>query len=119
MKLLIVDDSESMRRTIKSFVSDLAEALSEAADGVAAIVACRDRQPDWVLMDIEMGEMNGITATKHVKAAFPQTKVMIVTNFDDGEIRKAAKEAGACAYVTKDDLFEVRRILTAAQNKRT
>ena len=111
MKILIVDDSESVRRTIRAFVSDLAEDLCEAADGVEAIAACRDRRPDWVLMDIQMGDMNGITVTRHVKAAFPETRVMIVTSFDDPHLREAATQAGASAYVTKDDLFEVRRIL--------
>jgi DNA-binding NarL/FixJ family response regulator len=111
MKILIVDDSESVRRTIRSFVTDLAEDLCEAANGVEAITACREHQPDWVLMDIQMGEMNGITATRHVKAAFPETRVMIVTSFDDRYLREAATEAGANAYVSKDDLFEVRRIL--------
>ena len=111
MKILIVDDSESVRRTIRAFVSDLAEDLCEAADGVEAIAACRDRRPDWVLMDIQMGDMNGITATRHLKAAFPETRVMIVTSFDDPHLREAATQAGASAYVTKDDLFEVRRIL--------
>jgi len=117
MKILIVDDSEPVRRTIRSFVSDLAEELCEAAGGVEAIVACRERRPDWVLMDIQMGGMNGITATRHMKAAFPETKVMIVTGFDDTDLREAATEAGASAYVTKDDLFEVRRILLAARKE--
>jgi two-component system, NarL family, response regulator DesR len=111
MKILIVDDSEFVRRMIKSFVSDLAQELCEAADGEEAIVACRERRPDWVLMDIQMGEMNGIAATRHVKAACPETRVMIVTGFDDAHLREAATEAGASAYVTKDDLFQVRRIL--------
>ena len=114
MKILIVDDSERVRRTIRSFVDDLAEELCEAADGLEAIVACRQHRPDWVLMDIQMGEMNGITATRQVKAASPKTNVMIVTSFDNADFRKAATEAGASAYVTKDDLFEVRRILIAA-----
>ncbi|PYS69126.1 MAG: DNA-binding response regulator [Acidobacteria bacterium] len=111
MKILIVDDSEPVRRTIRSFVSDLAEDLREAANGDEAIVACRERRPDWVLMDIQMGDMNGITATRHVKAAFPETRIMIVTSFDDAHLREAATQAGAIAYVTKDDLLEVRRIL--------
>ena len=92
-------------------MSDLAQELCEAADGVEAILACRERQPDWVLMDIQMGDMNGITATRNVKAACPETRVMIVTSFDDVYLREAATQAGASAYVAKDDLFEVRRIL--------
>jgi CheY-like chemotaxis protein len=111
MKILIVDDSESVRRTIRAFVSDLAEELCEAADGVEAIVACREHQPDWVLMDYQMGDMNGITATRHVKAALPETRVMIVTSFDDVHLREAATEAGASAYVNKNNLLEVRQIL--------
>ena len=70
-----------------------------------------------MLMDIQMGGMNGIAATRHMKAAFPETNVMIVTSFDDAYLREAATEAGASAYVTKDDLFEVRRILMAAREE--
>ena len=117
MKILIVDDSEPVRRTIRSFVCDLADELSEAAGGLEAILACRERRPDWVLMDIHMGGMNGIAATRRVKEAFPAINVIIVTGFNDKALRQAATEAGASAYVTKDDLLEVRRILIAARKE--
>ncbi|MCM3871437.1 MAG: response regulator, partial [Pyrinomonadaceae bacterium] len=62
MKLLIVEDNEQMRRTIKSFMDDIAEAVFECADGADALAAYELRRPDWVLMDIEMKRMDGISA---------------------------------------------------------
>ena len=112
MKLLIVEDSAQMRRMMKSLVSDLATELYECADGAEALSAYREHRPDWVLMDIKMGEVDGLEATREIISAFPEARICIVTNYDDDELREAARKSGACDYVLKDQLLEVRRILT-------
>jgi len=90
MKLLIVEDSAQMRRMIKSLVSDLATELYECADGAEALSAYREHRPDWVLMDIKMGEVDGLEATREIISAFPEARICIVTNYDDDELREAA-----------------------------
>lgn len=111
MKLLIVEDNFQMRRLIKSIVEDIAESISECEDGNEALSAYSQFQPDWVLMDIKMAKVDGITATREIRKAFPGAKVVIITNFDDAKFRLAAREAGASYYVSKENLTDVRAVL--------
>ncbi|HKV39506.1 MAG TPA: response regulator, partial [Blastocatellia bacterium] len=69
------------------------------------------RLPDWVLMDLEMKDMDGLVAASRIKNAAPKARIIIVTNYDDSRLRDAAREAGACAYVLKDDLVALRDIV--------
>lgn len=112
MILLIVEDNQQMRRTIKSFVSDLAQEVYECSDGAEALAAYSQYHPDWVLMDIRMQQMDGIAATTQIKTAFPEAHIMIVTDYDDVEVREAADLAGASAYVLKENLLHVRNIIS-------
>lgn len=113
MTILIVEDQEQMRRMVKALVNDLAEGVFECDDGAAALVAYTQHRPDWVLMDIDLPEVDGLSATRRIVAAHPEARIMMVTNYDDADLREAARSAGACAYVVKDDLLEVRRILSS------
>lgn len=112
--LLIVDDNQQMRRLIRSVVADLAEAITECCDGAFALAAYSENLPDWVLMDIRMQEMDGIMATRQIKASYPEAHVCIVTDYDDKELRQAAYEAGAEGYVVKEDLSRLRHVLAVA-----
>jgi CheY-like chemotaxis protein len=111
LSLLIVDDNADMRRLIRSIVSDLASYIVECGDGSQAIQAYAAHKPDWVLMDIEMPALDGISATQEIKSGFPDARIVIVTEYDDANWREEARQAGACAYVLKENLPEVRRIL--------
>jgi CheY-like chemotaxis protein len=112
MTILIVEDNEPMRELLKKLVSDLAEDLMECDDGAEALEAYQRRHPDWILMDIKMKAMDGIAATRQIKAAFPEARIIIVTGHDNTKLRAAAQSAGACGYVHKENLLELRRILT-------
>lgn len=112
MKLLIVEDNCEMRRLIKSVVSKIAEEVYECGDGSEALAAYAAHRPDLVLMDIEMDGTDGIRATGEIRASFPEARIIIVTNYDDGDFREAASEAGACAYVVKENLVDLKRLLT-------
>lgn len=111
MKLLIVEDNPSVRRVIRSIVATVADEIYECEDGADALQAYVAHKPDWVLMDIAMKNVSGITATKLIKDQYPEAKIIIVTNFDDADLRESARQAGACGYVLKENLFEVRRLL--------
>lgn len=115
MKLLIVEDNEQMRCLIKCLVSDLsdlAHEVFECSDGSEALAAYGQHKPDWVLMDIKMAHTDGIAATRQITAAYPDARVIIVTDYDDVELREAAREAGACEYVVKENLLDLGRILS-------
>lgn len=111
MKLLIVDDHSAMRRMIGRVVNDMVSDIEECGDGAEAVAAYNQYRPDWVLMDIEMSRMDGITATREILLAFPSAKVVIVTKHDDEQIRAAARQAGACGYVLKENLIAIRDLL--------
>jgi CheY-like chemotaxis protein len=111
MNFLIVEDNENMRRTIRSIIAALAGETHECSDGSEALAAYAEHLPDWILMDVKMKEMDGITATRQIKAAFPKANIMIVSDYDDPDLRIAARQAGASEYVVKDSLLKVYDIL--------
>src|SRR5215471_16397325 len=113
MVILVVDDNPEMRRMIRNVVGDLGD-VYECSEGEGAVADYNRYQPDWVLMDIRLGAVNGIQATARITAADPDARIVIVTNYDDVELRHACARAGACDYVLKENLSEVRRILVRA-----
>lgn len=113
MNILIVEDNEEMRRMVKTLLGDMVERIFECGNGAGALPAYTKHRPDWVLMDIDLPEVDGIKATRQIVSAHPQARVMIVTNCGDAGLREAARSAGACEYVVKEDLLEIRRILNA------
>jgi CheY-like chemotaxis protein len=113
ISVMIVDDNEEIRRMLRSVLADLADPIYECHDGGEADAAYRRHRPDWVLMDVSMEPVDGITATRHITAAFPYARVVIVTQYEDASLRNAAREAGACGYLSKDNLLDVRRYLEA------
>jgi CheY-like chemotaxis protein len=109
--LLIVDDNKKVRRMIRSLVEDLDGEIFECADGAEAVAACASRQPDWVLMDVHMEQMDGLTATRQIKSVSPQVNIVIVTNHTDAKTRQAATDAGANAFLSKDNLMSLRDLI--------
>lgn len=111
MRLLIVEDNGQMREMIKFFLRDLAEEVDERGDGSEALAAYREFAPDWVVMDIGMGKLDGIEATRQIISAFPLARIVMLTQYDDLALRQAAHEAGAQAYFTKSNLLPLREML--------
>ena len=111
MKILIVDDNDSVRRLIASIVEPLAKSIQECASGAEALAAYRSMRPDIVLMDIRMKEMDGIEATRRICQADPDAKVVILTDYDDNELRRAALAAGTIHYALKDNLPDLVRVI--------
>ncbi len=113
MKVLIVDDSSQMRGMMRQFLPSDAGEICECEDGIDALEYYEKFLPDWVLMDWEMKQMNGFEATKQIVGKFPEAKIVLVTQYNDIELREAASEAGAFGFVLKEDLAELRRFLVA------
>ncbi len=111
LKVLIVDNNRQARTMIKHYLHELADVVAECADGADALDCYEKNRPDWVLMDWEMKQMNGLEATKQIIGKFPEAKILIVTQYNDRELRAAAFEAGVCGFVLKEDLAELRRFL--------
>lgn len=112
MKILVVDDNKRMRRTIKSVVDDLSDEFFECENGEDALRFYELCRPDWVTMDIQMKQMDGFEATRRIRKFFPHAKIVIVSDYDDAALRENARQAGASAYVSKRELFDLREILS-------
>jgi two-component system, NarL family, response regulator LiaR len=105
IRVLLVDDHEVVRHGFKYFIDvikDL-ELVGEASNGQEAVELVRQLRPDIVLMDMVMPKMTGVEATKAIKAAYPETKVIALTSFtDDENLVHAALAAGASGYFFKN-----------------
>ena len=113
MKVLIAEDNLTMRQMIRRLVTSLTEDIRECGDGAAAVAAYQHERPDWVLMDLEMPGVNGLLATQEILRRDPAARVLIVTSHNDAALRAAAIAAGACGYILKENLWEVRGLLAA------
>jgi DNA-binding NarL/FixJ family response regulator len=89
------------------------EVIAEANDGQQALDICRELKPDLVLMDVRMPVMDGLEATKKIKAEMPKTSVMMVTMHENSDYLFEAVKAGAVGYVPKDASGE--RLLSAVR----
>jgi len=108
MLIQIVDDSSNMREAIKSVLEGLDAEFIESGDGEEAVEQFASRGPDLVIMDIRMDR---IAATRALRIVSPDAQVIVVTQYDDDDLRFAAREAGAAAFVLKDDLSELPRLI--------
>jgi NarL family two-component system response regulator LiaR len=104
IRVLLVDDHLMVRRGLATFlkVFDDLELAGEAADGVEAVQLCTRLQPDVVLMDMVMPEMDGATATHLIRQQFPAIQVLALTSFKEDKLVQNALQAGAIGYLLKD-----------------
>ncbi len=109
MKVLLVDDNAQMRKMMREYLP-LETDILECSDGDEAVIAYSQYHPDWVLMDLKMERMNGITATEEIHKIAPDAKVIIVTNYDDEQARHAANRVGAL-IIPKHNLLGLRNIM--------
>ena len=102
IRVMLVDDHPVVRDGIRAMLESAGfEVAGEASDGhEAAELACA-LEPDVILMDVRMPGVDGLEATRQLKAAVPETAVIIVTSFDNQDYMLRAIEAGAAGYVLK------------------
>ena len=113
MNILIVEDNPLMREMIREMISEFADVITECEDGDEAFAAYQTDLPQWVLMDLQMPHMDGFTASRQIKASYPNAQICIVTDYGDARTRRVAQEVGATAFVLKENLEELRSVLGA------
>ena len=104
LRILIAEDHPLFRKGVISLLSSVPdfEVVGEATTGEEAVVRAAQLQPDVVLMDLQMPEVNGIEATRRILQESPSIRVLVVTLFEDDDSVFMALRAGARGYVLKD-----------------
>ena len=115
MKILIVDDNAGMREMMRSFLPESFDEICECADGFDALDCYRTFLPDWVLMDWEMKRMDGLAATRDIIGSFPSARILMMSQHNDRELRRAATEAGVRGFFPKDNLLDLREFFKNQQ----
>ena len=113
MNILIVEDNPLMRAIIRETVSEFAGVITECEDGDEAFAAYQTNLPDWVLMDLQMQRVDGFAASREIRFRYPDAQICIVTDYGDARTRKQAVEAGAVAFVLKENLAELKLLVGA------
>jgi DNA-binding NarL/FixJ family response regulator len=103
--VLLVDDHGTVRDGLRELLAEQPqlEVVGEAADGFEALAQCRALRPDVVLMDVSMPRLDGIEATRRVRAESPGIQVLGLSTEEAGEGRHAIEAAGATAYFSKNE----------------
>ena len=104
-RILIADDHELIRRGLMAELSDRAEwtIVAEAANGRQAVKLAAELAPDIAILDLTMPELNGLDATREIRAATPDTRILIVTAHESEQLVREVLDAGAMGYVLKSD----------------
>jgi len=104
IQILIVDDHEIVRRGIAFLLSDHPDfmLIGEASNGEQAVEQCAKLEPDIVLMDLRMPKMDGVQATRLIRARYPRVRVIVLTCANDQAAVTNAMQAGAISYLEKD-----------------
>ncbi len=111
MKLLIVDDHAGMRDMIRRSFTTPAHQVMECGTGEDAVILAGQFRPDCITMDFRLPGMSGLTAARAILAAGSCRRIIVVSAYDHPDLRKAALEAGASAFVDKDNLGALRLLL--------
>jgi CheY-like chemotaxis protein len=111
LKLLIAEDEVTLRRVICTIVAGLASEIRNCVLPGELEQAYTAWEPDFVLIDADMSTLEAITATQAIRAVNPSANVILISGYDSPELREAAARAGAMAYVMKEDLLEIGRLL--------
>lgn len=104
IRVAVVDDQTLIRKGLASLlalVPDLT-VVGQAADGREALALVAEQSPDVVLMDVRMPGMNGVAATRQIRARYPRTRVIVLTTFDNDEYVFESLRAGASGYLLKN-----------------
>ena len=121
IRVLIADDHPVVRRGLGALLSTFGgfEVVGEAEDGAAAVRETQLLRPDVVLMDVRMPGVDGVEATRRIRAAVPETSVLVLTMYDDDATVFTAMQAGARGYLLKgaeqDEIADAIRAVVRGQ----
>ena len=108
-RVLIADDVSDLRMLLRITLerSDGFDVVAEARDGLEAVEQARVHQPDLVILDLSMPNLDGLEALPLIRQAAPDARVVVLSGFDADRMASAAMAAGAVAYLEKGDILSV------------
>jgi len=106
VRILVADDHSIVRRGVRALLETRPgwKVCGEAATGAEAVKQAKKLRPDVVVIDITMPDLNGFEATRQIRAATPQTEVLVLTVHESEQALREVLDAGALGYVSKSDL---------------
>lgn len=122
IRILLVDDGPLFREALQSLLASRPgiQIVGEAANGLEAIQQAAALRPDVVLMDVRMPHMDGVEATRRIRASYPECRVLLLTTFDDDEYVFDGLTAGASGYLLKDadssDLVRALHVVASGES---
>lgn len=104
IRVMIVDDHDMVRRGLMAFlrIKPNLKLIGQAGDGREAIDLCEQLQPDVILMDLVMPQLDGPTAIRQIRERWPQIQIVALTSFEEQDLVHRALEAGAISYLLKN-----------------
>src|SRR6266513_5102370 len=104
IRVLLADDHALVRSGLRSILEHEPEidVVGEAGDGHEALALAQELLPDVILMDIKMGDWDGVTATRRVRNSVPSSRVIVLTNYDEDDLVFSSIRAGASGYLLKE-----------------
>lgn len=119
LRILLVDDHRMVREGLRALLEAEAgfSVVGEAASGREAVRLAPELRPDVVVMDVAMSDMNGIEATRQIRARLPRIELVALSSHSDRRYVRAVLEAGACGYVLKSNAYDqlVRAVHAASR----
>ena len=108
IRIILADDHRIVREGLQSLLASLPamEVIADAEDGPAVVKLSRELRPDLIIMDIGMPELNGMEATRQIRAECPQVKVVALSMHSEARFVTEMFKACASAYLLKDSAFE-------------
>ena len=117
MTVLIVEDNSGVRALLRRALLETASQMWDCSDGADALQSYIAHRPDVVVMDIRMPRMDGLMATRQILQSDPWARVVMVSDYDDEDLRRAASAAGARGYTLKQDLSELIELLRSLNSE--
>jgi DNA-binding NarL/FixJ family response regulator len=102
-RIMVVEDHDAVRHALRDWLALSVPdcRIIESNSGEKAIEVAKTESPEVIIMDISLPKMDGIEATRQIKAILPETKIIILSIHEDASYRNSAALAGACAYIPK------------------
>jgi len=115
-RFLVVDENKDFRTYLRDMITDNNDQYLELTDALKLNSFYKKYIPDFVVIDLQMKQINGFKAAKKLIDEFPRAKVIILSGFDDERLRAKAEETAGTIFISKENLFEFYKLINDKLN---